>query len=218
VTERGTAARSVAVMHKNTALLTTAALALTAAGCGSSTTHSSSSTASTATTTSKGVNPTAKETAPPGDIPDSTAFVPFKLPGGSFSVKVPEGWARTGAGSKATFTSNLNSVTVEGRPATGTLSPASVKAREIHALEGALNSFKLDSVTPVKRAGQTAIRVRYLAKAKPNAVTGKSVTDAVELYLFTHNGKEAALTLAGPNGADNVDAWRTMSNSLRWGA
>jgi hypothetical protein len=217
VTERGTAAPSVAVMHKKTALLTAAALALTAAGCGSSTTHSSSST-STTTTTSTGVNPNAKETAPPGDIPDSTAFVPFKLPGGSFSVKVPEGWARTGSGSKATFTSNLNSVTVEDRPATGTLSPASVTAREIGALKSALSGFKLESVTPVKRAGQPAIRVRYLAKAKPNAVTGKAVTDAVELYLFTHNGKEAALTLAGPNGADNVDAWRTMSNSLRWGA
>jgi len=205
-------------MHTKTALLAATALALTAAGCGSSTTHSSSSTASKGTSTSKAVNPNAKETAPPGDIPDSTAFVPFKLPGGSFSVKVPEGWARTGSGSTATFTSNLNAVTVEGRTATGPLSPASVKARDVATLKRTLSAFKLQSVAPVKRAGQTAIRIRYLAKSKPNAVTGKALTDAVELYLFTHNGKEAALTLSGPNGADNVDAWRTMSNSVRWGA
>jgi hypothetical protein len=47
-------------------------------------------------------------------------------------------------------------------------------------------------------------------------VTGKTVTEAAERYVFVQNGKEAIITLAGPNGADNVDAWRTISDSLSW--
>ena len=45
----------------------------------------------------------------------------------------------------------------------------------------------------------------------------ESVRDAVLRYAFFPNGTEAVLTLSGPKGADNVDAWRTISNSLRWG-
>src|SRR4051794_19731710 len=163
-------------------------------------------------------NPNAKEKSPPGDIPDNTAFVRFKLPGAGFSINVPEGWARTGAGAKLTFTSNLNSVTVESAKAGGALTPAAVKAGDVAALAHSQPGFKLASVAPIHRSGQTAVRVRYDAKSKPNAVTGKAVTDTVERYLFAHNGREAILTLAGPKGADNVDAWRTISNSLRWGA
>ena len=37
--------------------------------------------------------PIAPETNPPGDIPDSQAFVTYTSPAG-FSLKVPEGWAR----------------------------------------------------------------------------------------------------------------------------
>jgi hypothetical protein len=164
------------------------------------------------------VHPNAKEKPPPGDIPDSTAFVPFKLPGGGFSVRVPEGWARTGSGAQATFTSNLNSVTVESKPASGVLSAATVKSNDVAALKHSLGGFRLVSVTPVKRGGQTAIRISYFARSKPNAVTGKSVIDENQRYLYVHNGKQAVLTMSGPKGADNVDAWKTMSNSLRWGA
>jgi hypothetical protein len=47
-------------------------------------------------------------------------------------------------------------------------------------------------------------------------VTGKRRTDAVERYLFFHHGREAILTLSGPKGADNVDPWRIITDSLRW--
>jgi hypothetical protein len=50
----------------------------------------------------------------------------------------------------------------------------------------------------------------------PDTVTGKSVTEAVERYAFWGNGQEAVLTLSGPNGSDNVDPWRTITDSLRW--
>ena len=49
--------------------------------------------------------PLAPEVNPPGDIPDSQAFILFKSPDG-FSLKVPEGWARKTSGSKTVFTTS----------------------------------------------------------------------------------------------------------------
>ena len=40
----------------------------------------------------------------------------------------------------------------------------------------------------------------------------------MERYTFWHDGQEAVLTLSGPKGADNVDPWRIVTNSLRWQA
>lgn len=49
-----------------------------------------------------------------------------------------------------------------------------------------------------------------------NQVIGKSVRDSVERYVFFHYGRQVVLTLTGPTGADNVDPWRIVSDSLRW--
>jgi len=42
----------------------------------------------------------------------------------------------------------------------------------------------------VHRRSGTGVVVKYLAKSAPDAVTGKTRTDAVERYLFFHNGRE----------------------------
>jgi hypothetical protein len=105
-------------MNKKTALAA-GAIALVFAGCGSS----GNSTTSAKTNTA-GVNPNAKEKSPPGDIPDSTQFVRFNDAGG-FSVRVPEGWSRSSGGGRLTFTSNLNSVTLENGKPQGGLTVAS---------------------------------------------------------------------------------------------
>jgi hypothetical protein len=204
-------------MKTKTAVLATA-IALLVAGCGSSSPPSSSRSATKTTTSSaqSAPNPNAKEKSPPGDIPDSTQFVRYKLPAGGFSVRIPEGWSRTGGANRVSFTSNLNSVTVEGRPAHGALSVAAVKGSEVPEL-AKQKGFKLQSVATINRSGEQAVRIRYLARSAPNAVTARALTDQVERYIFSHNGKQAIITLAGPNGADNVDAWRTMSNSVVWG-
>src|SRR5204863_303939 len=55
-----------------------------------------------------------------------------------------------------------------------------------------------------------------LATGPADPVTGKTRVDAVERYLFFHRAREAVLTLSGPKGADNVDPWRTITDSLRW--
>src|SRR5690242_14181573 len=175
------------------------------AGCGSSSNSSS-----------KPVDPNAKETSPPGDIPDNQAFVAYAPPGADYSVKVPEGWARTGRGGAVTFTDKLNSITMEERAAKGALSVAAAKRTDLAALRTSVKGFKPGSVSLVKRASGPAVRITYLAAGRPDAVTGKAKTDAVERYLFAHHGKRVTLTLSGPKGADNVDPWRLVTDSLRW--
>ncbi|MEY2441586.1 MAG: hypothetical protein QOJ46_1012 [bacterium] len=188
-----------------------AAAALVAAGCGSSSTSSS-----TSATAAKAPNPNAKEVSPNGDIPDNQAYVPYSAPGTTVSVKVPEGWSRSSNGAATTFTDKLNSITIEQRTAPGAASVTQVKQADIPALAKSVKGFKLESVAKLQRKSGPVVRVRYLAAAKVNPVTGKGGTDAVERYLFTKSGKLLVLTLSGPKGADNVDPWKIVTDSVTW--
>jgi hypothetical protein len=76
--------------------------------------------------------------------------------------------------------------------------------------------FRVGSVGVVQRKAGRAVRITYLAFGKPDPVTGKTRLDGVERYLFFHNGREAVVTLSGPKGADNVDPWRIITDSVRW--
>jgi hypothetical protein len=175
------------------------------AGCGGS-----------SSSTTKPVDPNAKESSPPGDIPDNQVYVAYSPPGGDYSVKVPEGWARTAASGAVTFTDKLNAITMRETAATGRPSVVGVKRTELAALRRSVKGFRGGSVSVVKRQPGPAVRITYLAAARPDPVTGKRRTDAVERYLFAHKGKRVTLTLSGPEGADNVDPWRLVTDSLRW--
>ena len=60
------------------------------------------------------------------------------------------------------------------------------------------------------------VRIRYSSNSEPNAVTNKRIRLDNETIVFFNNGKEAALTLWAPQGADNADQWNRMSGSFRW--
>jgi hypothetical protein len=185
-------------------------VALAVAACGGSGSNGSSS--------ASAPKPNAPEQSPPGDIPDNQAFVRFAPAGAGYSVKVPEGWARSAAGGAITFTDKLNSIRVEESSAPVALTVREARQTEIPKLQRAVKDFQGGQAAAVARAGGHAIRITYLAGAPPNPVTGKVVTDAVERYVFFHNGKELVLTLSGPKGADNVDPWRIVTDSVRWSA
>ena len=85
-------------------------------------------------------------------------------------------------------------------------------------LARSVKGFKAGNVSTVHRRAGTAVRITYLAASPADPVTGKTVTDAVERYVFFHNGKAIVLTLSGAKGADNVDPWRTVTDSVRWSA
>ncbi|GAA2277719.1 lipoprotein [Nonomuraea roseoviolacea subsp. roseoviolacea] len=154
--------------------------------------------------------PQPTESNPPGDIPDDTVFVTYRHPGQPYEVKVPEGWARTDLPTGASFTDKLNSIRIETVPAASPATEASVR-RQVHS--GDIR--KVDTVT---RKGGKAVRIVYRADSSPDPVTGKVVKDEVERYTFYQGGRQATLTLSGPVGADNVDPWRTVSDSFHWKA
>jgi hypothetical protein len=55
----------------------------------------------------------APEVNPPGDIPDTQAFVRYSSTAGNYSFEVPEGWARTETGPNVSFVSKLDGVKVD---------------------------------------------------------------------------------------------------------
>jgi hypothetical protein len=142
----------------------------------------------------KTVDPDAPEVNTAGDIPDDQAFVRYTPPGADYSVEVPEGWGRTASGGATTFTDKLNSITME---------------------ESAAKSVPAGSTTVARKAGKASL-TKSVSKSKPDPVTGKVRLNAVERYVLVHNGKAVVLTLSGPKGADNVDPWRIVTDSLRW--
>ena len=190
------------------------AVTLIAAGCGGGSSNHASSSA--ATTKANAPNPNGPEVSPAGDIPDNQAYVAYTPGGGGYSVKVPEGWSRSSTSTSTTFTDKLNSITMQAQRATGALTAQQARAAEVPKLAQATKGFKLGTVSTVQRKSGKAVRITYTAAGKPNPVTGKAVTDAVERYVFFHNGRSLVLTLSGPKGADNVDPWRIVTDSVRW--
>lgn len=128
---------------------------------------------------------------------------------------MPEGWARTVTTGAVSFTDKLNSITVTMvRAAAPT--PASARATEVPRIQGSVQHFALVGISTVNRSAGSAVLIRYSAYSQPDPVTGKVYPDAVERYEFYRNGTEAIVMLSGPAGADNVDPWRTVTNSFRW--
>ena len=92
----------------------------------------------------------------------------------------------------------------------------SAQADEVPRLATTATCFRAGKVTTVTRHAGSAILVTYQADGPPDPVTGKVVRDDVERYEFWRNGTEAVLTLSGPQGADNVDPWRIVTDSFGW--
>jgi hypothetical protein len=214
--ERGHPVRESYRLRRLLGGITLAAAAAVVAGCGSAVPAQPVGGASSSPPQTAVVDPNAPEVNAAGDIPDNQMYVPFAPPGAGLAVSVPQGWARSADGPATVFTDKFNSVRIEVQPRPAAPDVASVRAVEVPQLQESTPGFSLTDVTQVQRKGGPAVLVRYQATSAPNPVTGRSVPEAVERYVFWNGGREAALTLAGPQGADNVDPWRTVSGSLRW--
>jgi hypothetical protein len=156
------------------------------------------------------------ESSPLGDIPDDQVFVRYSPADGSFTVTVPEGWARTEVANGVSFTDKLNTVTTQqlsGRPRP---TVDSVRTSELADVAARGSNVVLGTVEVRALPGGQAVHATYAADSAPDAVTGRVVPDDVELYVFWRNGSEVLLTLSGPHGSDNVDAWRQVSESFEW--
>lgn len=203
-----------------------AALSLVLGACSSGSSRPTTATSAPAGTqaatgappTTQAPPPGSAEVNPSGDIPDNQVYVSYTPPGGRFTVKVPEGWARTSSGGAVVFSDKLNSVRVESAPAPAAPTVASATREELPRIQRASRNYQPGAVTLVRRAAGLAVLLSYRADAPPDPVTGKVVRDAVERYEFWNPATrtEVILTLSGPVGADNADPWRTITDSLRW--
>jgi hypothetical protein len=160
--------------------------------------------------------PSSADTNTSGDIPDTQAYVSFTPTSGGYSLKVPEGWTSTANGSTVTFTSHFNSIGVATQPAAKAPTIASVTASEVPALQSGTSGFMLRNVSSVRRSAGDAVLTRYTSQSQADPVTGRTVRLDVERYEFWRGGVQSTLTLADPAGSDNVDPWRTITDSFTW--
>jgi len=188
-----------------------------AAACGSSSSGSTPSASTTAAGNgSVAADPNAPEVNAAGDIPDNQVYVAWAPPGGGWSVKVPEGWARTDATDGSVFTDKYNSVEATAAAAGAAPTVDSAQTTEVPAIKASTANVSDVKVSTVNRKAGPAVLITYTADSPANQVTGKSVRVAVERYEFFRNGTEVVLTLSGPVGADNVDPWKTVTDGFTW--
>ena len=200
-------------------------LALLVSACGGATKSAGSSSTTTTTTAAASATTTTHTTTTPaapgalqgealsaaaGDIPDNQVFVRYTGP--SFSMKVPEGWARRVKGTETTFRDkdNIARVVVQVAPAPTVASVERDLAREARA-----HVTTPPHVVRLGGGGASAVAATYSTTSAPNAVTGKTVTLTVDRYELGGRGKRAIVDLGTPVGVDNVDAYRLMIESLR---
>jgi hypothetical protein len=200
---------------KRTALAALAGAAVVGvlSGCGATTNPAAGSSAS-----QPSASPTqqAAESNPPGDIPDNQAFVLYTAADGSFTMKYPEGWARTDAGATVMFSDKFNSVTVA--PHNGFYQPSEDFARtvEVPEIAASTTGFAPGNISTVQRPAGPVILITYQGDSPPSPVTGKSVTQDVQRYEFANAGRGVAVTLSAPAGSDTVDPWRVITDSFTW--
>ncbi len=160
----------------------------------------------------------ATETNPAGDIPDTQAFVDYTPTEGGYTVQVPEGWARTGtAGTATLFSDKYNSIRIDAAAAPTAPTVVSGQA-ELITIGSAATGFTPGKVTTEQRKAGQAVLITYQADSAPSSVTGKVISQDVQRYEFWNKGKTVTLTLSAPVGSDNVDPWRTVTDSFRWSA
>jgi len=158
--------------------------------------------------------PVPVESNPPGDIPDNLAFVPYLNAAAGYSFTHPEGWAESESGAAVTFSDKLNGITADTMSLPDPLTVEAVKQQEEPLLRTSQPAFELRSVEAVTLPAGPAVKVVYRRNSEPDPVTGRQVRDEVEEYLVGAGSHGVRLALSGPVGADNVDAYRTISQSL----
>jgi hypothetical protein len=161
--------------------------------------------------------PVAPEKNPPGDIPDTQAFVKYTSSTGGYELEVPEGWSRTENGPNVNFVDKLDGVQVSVTE-TGSAPTASAVRSNFAEIAGVTSAraVEVSRVEDVQRPAGPAVFVEYTSNSEPNPVTSKQVRLENNAYLFYRNGKLATLVMWAPLGADNVDQWQHMSESFTW--
>jgi hypothetical protein len=149
--------------------------------------------------------PVAPEVNPPGDIPDSQAYVEFVSPAG-YSLQAPEGWARSVHGANVTFRDKFDGLSVD----------VTAKAQTLASIKGAAPAGSGFTTTTATLPAGRAIEIRYASNSEADPVTGKKIRLANEAVIFMHGARYATLRVWAPLGADNVDQWNFIERHFRF--
>ena len=188
------------------------------AGCGGSSNSSSATVQSTLPSSQSspgaGQAPSEAQSAATGDIPDNQVFLSFHNSKQGYTIRYPEGWARTGNGAAVAFQDKANIIRV------------TVSKGHLPTVQGAAAALARQKTTdptisvgkPARAtiAGAPVVKVTYTRQSAPDPVTGKRLPLTIDRYVYSHNGKVAVVDLGTPKGVDNVDAYRMISQSFRW--
>lgn len=162
--------------------------------------------------------PSSAHTAVAGKIRDDQPFTEYTASDRSYTVKIPQGWSQSTAGSEVMFTDKSDVITLS--PRAGFYEPTEAYARvvEVRDIARTAKRFALVEVTTVQRRAGPVILVAYRAQFAPDPITGTSVPLDVQRYEFAEPGRrnEVVVTLSEPAGADNVAAWRLITDSFSW--
>jgi hypothetical protein len=72
------------------------------------------------------------------------------------------------------------------------------------------------AVKPGSAKNKPGEKTTVTRQSAPDPVTGKRLPLTVDVYEFEKGGKVAVLELSTPEGVDNVDAYRLISESFAW--
>ncbi len=157
----------------------------------------------------------APEINPPGDIPDNQVFIDYTAPAG-FSMQVPEGWSRSDTATGVSFADKYGTIDIATAKADKAPTPQSIQQRQVPDLVAGGHAVEETDVRAMTRPAGEAVALDYLSNSAINPVTNRRIRlENRRIYLF-HAGQEAIVTFSAPAGADNVDAWKMMAESLRW--
>ncbi len=155
------------------------------------------------------------ESNPPGDIPDNVAFINYQNKAAGYRFTHPEGWTVAEQGPRVTITEKLNGISADTADFPSALTVAGVQQQEVPRLQRTEPAFELKSVDAVTLPAGPAVRVVYRRNSAPDPVTGRQFRDEVESYLVGAGPRHVRLELFGAVGSDNVDAYRTIAQSLQ---
>jgi hypothetical protein len=118
-------------------------------------------------------------------------------------------------GGEVTFKDKNNLVRIAVAPGPAP-TPAAAQA-QLAALGRSNPTLVAGTARAIVLPSGPGVKIAYTTKSAPNPVTGKSVTLMVDRYELAHGGRVARIDLGTPTGVDNVDAYRKMAESYRWG-
>jgi hypothetical protein len=195
------------------------ALLLLAGGCGSSsksqTAGSPSPTGNGATSSGGGALAADAKSAATGDIPDNQNFLTYRSASPRFSMVYPEGWTVKQTTDGVTFKDKNNLVRIA--VASGPTPTAAGAQAQLAVLKRSDPTLIAGAPQTIVLGSGPAVKITYTTQSAPNPVTGKSVTLMVDRYELAHGGRIATVDLGTPTEVDNVDAYKKMIASYRWG-